>query len=97
MHFGQGLWRFEIRCILPSCRSLPEGTCLPDLFEDREHFRTIIDSLGKIIRVQAPSEILDRKEPEQVRQRHHSIFGPGIKKNVVSNVIFRPEEVHCAS
>ncbi len=76
---------------------VPKGTCLPDLFQGCEQFRPVPESLGKVIGLQPPAKILAREKLDQVRQWNDAIFGGRIKADPVTNVFFRPEEVHGAS
>jgi len=49
------------------------------------------------IRVQAFAKIPTRKELHQIVQSYDSVFGPCIELRQISNVFFRPEEVHRTS
>jgi len=47
---------------------VPKGTCLPDLFQGCEQFRPVLESLGKVIGLQAPAKIVGGEKPDQARQ-----------------------------
>jgi hypothetical protein len=81
----------------PSFRSLPEGACLAKFIESCQHVHDVLSTVGDPIRVQAFAKIPARKELHQILQSYNSFFGPGIELRPVSNVFFRPEEIHRAS
>jgi len=47
---------------------LPKGAGLPDLFQDSEQLGPVRESLGEVVRIQAPAKILAGKESDQVKQ-----------------------------
>jgi hypothetical protein len=76
---------------------LPKGTGLPNLFQSRENFGPVLKSLGEIVRLQAPFEVLAGKNPEQIVQWNNAVPGGRIEIDPIANVFFRPEEIHGAS
>ena len=53
--------------------------------------------MGNIIRVQASGKQIAGEQPDHVRQRDDPFLGVWLKTTPVKNMLFRPEEIHCAS
>jgi hypothetical protein len=53
--------------------------------------------VGNIIRVQASPEKIPGKGLGHIRQRDDPCLGAGLETAPVTNILFRPEEIHGAS
>lgn len=78
-------------------RSAPERPCSAHFFERRDHFQSVLPAARHPVGVQALAKIAARKKLQHVVQREDSLFCAGLELRPGSNVLFRPEEIHCAS
>jgi hypothetical protein len=78
-------------------RRCPEGAGLPDFCQCSDQLTSIFPNVGNPILIQPPAKIVARKEIDQVRQGEYALLGRWVKSRPVSNVLFRPEEVHSTS
>ena len=76
---------------------LPEWAGLPDLLHGCDHLEGVFLAAGNPIGIQAPAKVVAGKECDQIRQRNDSFLGVFVEAIPVSNVLFRPEEIHGAS
>jgi len=75
----------------------PEREDLSYLADRGDEFPQILLKMGKIIGVQPPGEQIDRKNFGQRRQFNDPFFSARFESAPVTDVLFRPEEVHGAS
>lgn len=75
----------------------PERPGLSDLVERLHHFPGVLPAVRDVVRVEAAAEVGPGEELHEVFQGNDPIFGRGVEASPVSNVFFRPEEVHGAS
>ncbi len=75
----------------------PEGADLPYLSNGGNEFPYILLIIGDIIRVQPPGEQATRKNFYQSRQLNNPFLGTRFETAPVTDVLFRPEEVHGTS
>lgn len=80
-----------------SLRPFPEGAYLAKFVESCKHIHDILATMRDPIWVQAFAKILARKKLHQIVQAYNSFFSSCIELHPVSNVFFRPEEIHRAS
>jgi len=78
-------------------RSPPERTGFPDLCKGSYHLTAIFPAAGDPIRIQSPTKIIARKKLDQLSQRNNAFLGRRVETGPVSDMLFRPEEVHGAS
>jgi len=76
---------------------LPERTGLPDPCHGGHHFSGVLTTFGNPVQVHSPAEVRPRKELHEVQERDDSLRCGGIEPGPISDVLFRPEEVHGTS
>ena len=75
----------------------PEGTRFAQFGDGREEFACIGATARGVIGFKPFFEHIKREKPDQVRKRDDALFRGSIEPGPVSDVLFRPEEVHGAS
>jgi len=78
-------------------RQRPERTCLAYLYEGRPEPGSILLNVRNIIGIQAPGKKITRKKFKQSRHFKDTFFGAWFETAPVTNVLFRPEEIHGTS
>ncbi len=83
-----------------SCLSLgppPKWACLADFFHCCDHLPGVFPLVRYPIRVQPLPEIAARKQFDQIAQGDDSFLSSFLEIRPIANMLFRPEEIHCAS
>ena len=75
----------------------PEGTRFAQFGDGRKEFARIDAAARGVIGFKPFFEHIKREKPDQVRKRDDALFRGSIEPGPVSDVLFRPEEVHGAS
>jgi hypothetical protein len=76
---------------------LPEGARLPELRQGAKPRREELRQAKDVVRLQALAEQVNPEQGGVVPERHDAVGAVGVEQGPVSNVLFRPEEVHEAS
>jgi len=75
----------------------PEGTRFAQFGDDRKEFARIDAAARGVIWLEPLLEHIPGEQFDQVREGDHALFRSAIEPGPVSDVLFRPEEVHGAS
>ena len=82
-------------CVLVS--KAPEGARLSQLGDGHKELFRILPDTGDVIRLQPLFKHIHGEQLNHVRERDDTLFRIGIEQGPVSDMLFRPEEVHGAS
>ena len=101
-HDEDGLLRFlliSVCSLLIAARTLhaPEGARFAQFGDGRKEFARVGATARGVIGFKPFFEHVKREQPDQVRERDDALFRSGIEPGPVSDVLFRPEEVHGTS